>query len=84
MDKNRLVVAKGEKGGRGVKWKFGANKCKLSYMEGINNKVLLYSTESNVQCPMRNHNGREYIKRRIVSICITELLGYTVEINTTL
>ena len=48
MDKeNRLVVVKGEE--------VGVSKCKLLYMEGINNKILLYSTENYIQCPMINH-----------------------------
>ena len=48
MDKeNRLVVVKGEE--------VGVSKCKLLYMEGINNKILLYSIENYIQCPMINH-----------------------------
>ena len=30
--------------GRGMERKVGVSRCKLSYMEGINNKVLRYST----------------------------------------
>ena len=41
---NRLVVAKGEGGGEGMEWEFGVSRCKLVYIEWINNKVLLYST----------------------------------------
>ena len=33
------------------------------YMEWINNKVLLYSTENYIQYPMINHNGKEYLKK---------------------
>ena len=35
---------------------------KLEYkIKWINNKVLLYSTENNIQYPVINHNGKEYI-----------------------
>ena len=36
------------------------DRCKLLYVEWINNKVLLYSTENYTQYPMINHNGKEY------------------------
>ena len=39
---HRLVVAKRMGGGRD--WEFGISRCKLLYIEWINNKVLLYST----------------------------------------
>ena len=32
----------------------------------INNKVLLYSTENYIQCPIRNHNGKEYFLKEHV------------------
>ena len=57
---NRLVVAKGEGGGGGMEWEFGVNRCKLLYIEWINNKVLLYSTGNYIKYPMINHNGKEY------------------------
>ena len=56
-------------------------RCKLLHMKWINNKVLLYSTENNIQYPMINHNGKEYKKNVCV---ITESLCSTAEINTTL
>ena len=59
---NRLVVAKGEGGGGRMDWEVGVSRCKLLYMEWINNKVLLYSTENYIQYPMINHNGKEYLK----------------------
>ena len=40
---NRFVVAKGEGVGRGMEREFGVSRCKLLYIEGINNKVLLYT-----------------------------------------
>ena len=36
----------------GMEWEVGVNRCKLLYMEWINNKVLLYSTENYIQYPM--------------------------------
>ena len=41
---------------------------KLLYTEGMNNKVLLCSTENYVQCPIINHNGKEYLKKEYVRI----------------
>ena len=45
---NRLVVAKGEAGGRGrwsgMDWEFGVNKCILLPLEWISNEILLNST----------------------------------------
>ena len=38
---NRLVVTKGEGVGGGMEWEFGISRCKLLYIEWINNKVLL-------------------------------------------
>ena len=39
------MVAKGEGVGGGVEWEVGVSRRKLLYIEWINNKVLLYSTE---------------------------------------
>ena len=38
---NRLVVAKGKGDEGGMDWEFGVSRCKLVYIEWINNKVLL-------------------------------------------
>ena len=43
----------------------GISRCKLLYIEWINNKVLLYSTENYIQYPMINHNGKENKKECI-------------------
>ena len=50
----------------------------------IKSSVLLYSTENCVQYPMINHNGKEYVFKKNVSICITESLCCTAIIKTTL
>ena len=57
---NRLVVDKGEGVGGRMEWEVGVSRYKLLYIEWINNKVLLYSTENYIQYPMINHNGKEY------------------------
>ena len=77
------MVAKGQGAGGGMEWEVGVSRCKLLYMEWVNNKVLLYSTESCIQYPMINHNGKEYMKKNVY-ICVTESLCCTEEINTTL
>ena len=48
-------------GGQGgeVEWEVGVSRCKLLYMEWINNKVLLYSTRNHIQYPVINHHGIE-------------------------
>ena len=58
------MVAKGEGNGRGMQWEVGVSIRKLLYIEWINNKVLLYSTENYIQYPMINHNGKEYLKKK--------------------
>ena len=47
-------------GGRGMEWEVGISRCKLLYIERINNKVLLCSTENYIQYPVINHNRKEY------------------------
>ena len=46
-------------------WEFGISRCKLLYIQWINNKVLLYSTGNYIQYPVVNHNGKEYEKEYI-------------------
>ena len=71
-----------------MEWEVGISRCKLLYIECINNKVLLYSTGNHSQYPMINHNRKEYRKKEClymyIYICITESLCYTAEIDTTL
>ena len=43
-----------------MEWEFVVSRCKLVYIEWINNKVLLYSTGNYIQYPAIDHNGREY------------------------
>ena len=65
------MVAKGEGVCRGCwEWEVGVSRCKLLYIEWISNKVLLYNTENYIQYPMINPNGKEYLKRMYLNICI--------------
>ena len=50
-------------GGR-MEWEVGVSRCELLYIEWINNKVLLHSTENYIQYPVINHNGKECFKNR--------------------
>ena len=45
-----------------MEWEFGISRCKLLYIEWINNKVLLNSTGNYIQYPVINYNGKEYQK----------------------
>ena len=68
-------------------WEFGISRCKLLYIEWINNKVLLYSTGNYIQYLVINHNGKKYEKEYIYIIIyayITESLCCIAEINKTL
>ena len=62
------MVTKGEGVGGGMEWEVGVSRCKLLYIEWINNKVLLYSTGNYIQYPMINHNRKEYLKKECVYI----------------
>ena len=64
---NWLFAVEGEvRWGRdGVEWEIGVSRCKLLYIEWINNKVLLYSTGNYIQYPVINSNAKEYKKEKI-------------------
>ena len=51
--------------GVGKDWEFGISRCKLLYIEWINNKVLLYNMGNYISYPVINHNGKEYEKEYI-------------------
>ena len=68
-------------GGR-MDWEFEVSRCKLLYIEWINNKVLLLQGNY-IQYPVINHKGKEY-EKEFIYICITESLCSTPETNTTL
>ena len=58
------MVAKGDGVGEGVEWEAGVSICKLLYIDWINNKVLLYSTQNYIQYPMINHSGKVHLKKK--------------------
>ena len=62
---NRLVVENRGSSWGGNDWEAGISRCKLLYIEWINNKVLLYSTGKYIQYPLINHNGKEYKKEHL-------------------
>ena len=62
---NILVVAKAEEVKGSMEWEVGVSRCKLLYIECMNNQVVLSSTENYIQYPMINHNGKEYIKKNV-------------------
>ena len=53
----------GEGAKGGMDWEFGISRCKLLYIEWINNKVLPDSTGNYIQYPVINHNRKESEKR---------------------
>ena len=81
MRQGEQTFAKGKGVRSGMEWEVGVSRCNLQCTEGINNKVLLYSTENYIQCPMINHNGKEYKKECAYVYMYTESLCYMVEIN---
>ena len=54
----RRVAKVGDGGGKN--WEFGNSRCKPSYIERVS-KVLLRSAGNCIQCPVMNHNEKEYI-----------------------
>ena len=74
-------TATGEWRGRGIDWEFGVSRCKLLYLERINNKVLLYSIGNYTQSPGIDHDGKE---QKNVCVYITKSLCCTAEIGTIL
>ena len=55
---NRLVVAKGERGGSEMDRNFGVSRGKLLYLEWISNEVLQDSTGNYIQSLGIDHDGR--------------------------
>ena len=49
----------------GVDCEFGIFRCKLLYIEQINNKVLMHSTGNYTQYPVIHHSRTEYGKECI-------------------
>ena len=55
---NRLVVAKGERGGSRMDGEFGVGRCKLLQSEWVSNEVLLWGTGNYIQFLGIEHDGR--------------------------
>ena len=49
-------------------WELGISRCKLSHIEWIDNKVLLYGTGNYIQYPEINHHGKKYKERIYIYI----------------
>ena len=59
------MVAKGKGFEGGVEWEAGVSRGNLQDIEGMNNKVPLYSRGNYIPCLMTNHNEKEYAKECI-------------------
>ena len=77
-ERTGLCLPEGAGGWDGKDWEFEISRCKLLYIEWINNKVLL-GAGSYIPCPVINHDGKE-CEKCIYSI--TESLCCTAEIST--
>ena len=61
--RNQTCGCQGE--GRATEgWESGISRCKLSHVEWISNKALLYSTGNYIQYPVISHN-RKNIKKNV-------------------
>ena len=61
---------------------FGVSRCKLVYIEWINNKILLYSTENYTQYPVIDQNGKEFEKECVcvcVCVCVYKMESLSVQ-----
>lgn len=68
----------GSQGGgcwRWVDWEFGVSIRKQLHIEWINTIVLLLSTESYIQCPMMDHDGKECFKKYKLASLSNKVLG---------
>ena len=78
---HKYVVARGEQGQREkMDCEVGVSKCKLLYIEWINNTILVYSTGNYFHYPVTNHNRKEYEKENTY-LYISESLCCIVETN---
>ena len=48
----------------------GASRCRLVDKQWTDNKVLLYSTENQVQYPMISHSGKNILKIMYICVCV--------------
>ena len=59
------MVAKGERIREGMEWEAGVSRCKLLYIEWINNRIQPYDTGDHIQYAVIKHNGKQYLFKRI-------------------
>ena len=78
---NNLAVARRSGGGEGLDLEFGTSRCKLFYIEWINNKDLLYSTENYIQYPVINHNEKEFFNIFKNVMCMLKKLWKMGKVN---
>ena len=52
------MVAKGERGGSGMDWEFGVNRCELLHLEWISDEILLSRAGNYIQSLGIDHDGR--------------------------
>ena len=69
-DVDNRLVAKGERGGRGMDHEFGVKEGKLSHLEWMGSEVLPYSTGNSSQSLGTEHAGRQNEKKNAY-ICMT-------------
>ena len=48
-----------------MEWEVGVSRCKLLYIEWLNNKVLLYNTKNYIQYLIINHGEKEILKKDV-------------------
>ena len=58
-------MPRGREVGEGWIGNLGLADANYYMLEWINDKVLLYSTGNYIQYSMINHNGKEYVKKRM-------------------
>ena len=51
--------------GWGMEWEVGVSRCKLLYIEWLDNKILLYNTKNYIQYLMINHDEKEIFKKDV-------------------
>ena len=63
--------------GRRMDYEVGVSRWKLLDREGINNKIIQYSTENCIQYPVINHSEKEYKKRIGVPVVAQQVKNLT-------
>ena len=67
-ERTDLGQTKGSGGEGGMDQEFGISRCKLLYIEWINNKVLVCNTRNYIQYPVISHNRKDMKKN--IYICM--------------